>query len=403
MQPYKTYLNNLGIINALGSGKQAVVKYFLSDDPNTMSKFDDLLKGGSTWVGAVKEKLVSLPEVLKKYQCRNNQLIATAYQEIAEDVEALKARYGKDRIGVILGTSTSGIAAGEDALKYHQEQGYFPEEFEYSQQEIGNGSEFLAEYAGVSGAHYTVSTACSSSGKAFAAAYRLIQADMCDAVIVGGSDSLCKMTLNGFDCLDLVSQDICNPFSQNRKGLNIGEGAALFILSKQPSRIALSGIGESSDGHHISTPDPEAKGAENAIKQALDMAGHQVSGVGYINLHGTATGKNDEMESLVTHRVFGNQTPCSSTKSLLGHTLGAAAAHELGLCWLLLSEAYNPKHKLPAQIWDGVYDETLKPINITKPNSQFRHPVMMSNSFAFGGSNVSLVIEKNIDLKGDQL
>jgi 3-oxoacyl-[acyl-carrier-protein] synthase-1 len=222
---------------------------------------------------------------------------------------------------------------------------------------------------------------------------------MCDAVIVGGSDSLCKMTLNGFDCLDLISQDICNPFSQNRKGLNIGEGAALFILSKQTSGIALTGIGESSDGHHISTPDPEAKGAESAIKQALDMAGHQACDVGYINLHGTATGKNDEMESLVIHRIFGDQTPCSSTKSLLGHTLGAAAAHELGLCWLLLSEAYNPKQQLPEQVWDGVYDEGLMPINITKPNTQYINPIMMSNSFAFGGSNVSLVIEKNIQDK----
>ena len=402
MQQYKTYLNNLGIINALGSGKQAVATHFLSDNPNTMTQFDDLLKGGSTWVADVSEELVSLPGSLKKYQCRNNQLIATAYQEISEDVEALKVCYGKNRIGVILGTSTSGIAAGEEALKYHQEQGYFPEDFDYSQQEIGNCSEFLAKYAEVTGVHYTVSTACSSSGKAFAAAYRLIQADMCDAMIVGGSDSLCKMTLNGFDCLDLVSPDICNPFSQNRKGLNIGEGAALFILSKVPSDVILSGIGESSDGHHISTPDPDAIGAEMAIQQALRMSEHSVNEVGYINLHGTATGKNDEMESLVIHRVFGAQMPCSSTKSLLGHTLGAAAAQELGLCWLLLSEAYNPKHQLPAQVWDGVYDEALKSINITKPESQFTNPVMMSNSFAFGGSNVSLLIEKNIDLKGDR-
>lgn len=388
-----TYLNNLGIVNALGLTKREVIANLISNDQSNMLVYDELFSGNKTRVGTVTNTLKELPHKLAKFNCRNNQLIATAYASIAEDVECLKQKYGAHRIGVVLGTSTSGIASGEVAFEQYAHNGLFPESFEYSQQEIGNCSEFLAQYVGVTGIHYTISTACSSSGKAFVAADRLIKADHCDAVIVGGSDSLCQLTLNGFDSLDLLSESICNPFSVNRTGLNIGEGAALFILSKEPSAIKLIGTGEASDGYHITAPDPEGTGAKLAITQALQQANLKSTDIGYINLHGTGTEKNDAMESRAVYDLFGSETLCSSTKPLTGHTLGAAGAQELGLCWLLLSD-YNTDKLLPAHIWDRQKDPELSEINLLNKATRWTKPRFMSNSFAFGGSNVSLIIEK---------
>ncbi len=388
------YINRLGIINALGATKQKVVDALLNPDKSTMTSYNGLFSGNEAWVGAVTGSLKEIPAGLSRYDCRNNQLIATAYDEISHDVEALKEKFGQHRIGVVLGTSTSGIASGESALKYFQAHQCFPKSFDYVQQEIGSCSEFLAKYANVTGVHYTISTACSSSGKAFAVADRLIKSGFCDAVIVGGSDSLCELTLNGFDSLELMSSEICNPFSLNRSGLNIGEGAALFILSKEPSSIKLAGTGESSDGYHMTAPDPKGIGAKIAMEQSLKTANITADDIGYINLHGTATKKNDEMESLAVNEIFGEATLCSSTKPLHGHTLGAAGAVELGLCWLLLSEEYNLEKYLPVQIWDNVNDPSLLPINLIKEQVKWTKPRFMSNSFAFGGSNVSLIIEK---------
>ncbi len=386
------YLENLGIVNALGNTKASVCDNFLKNSQEGMFPYEGLISGKKTVVGSVHTSLVGLPDFLKKYHCRNNQLLATAYLQIEEEVSELKARYGKHRIGVILGTSTSGIASAEIAMAHYQKYNTFNESFDYKQQEIGSCSAFLSLYADITGVHYTVSTACSSSGKAIAEGARLIQAGFCDAVIAGGSDSLCGLTLNGFDSLELLSESICNPFSKNRRGLNIGEGAALFVLTKRKSHIKLSGIGEASDGYHIATPDPKGVGATLAIKQALQSANRTPNDIAYINLHGTATKKNDEMESYVVNTLFQKAPLCSSTKPLLGHTLGAAAAQELGLCWLLLSH-YNPTQLLPKHLWDSEADLTLPPINLVTENAHFKNPIFMSNSFAFGGSNVSLIIE----------
>ncbi|MFT6835860.1 MAG: 3-oxoacyl-[acyl-carrier-protein] synthase-1 [Francisellaceae bacterium] len=297
-------------------------------------------------------------------------------------------------MGIVLGTSTSGIGSSEHAWKAKQIDNKFPEKFNYAQQDIASCSTFLAQYADIQGVCYTISTACSSSGKAIAAADRLIKSGLCDAVITGGSDSLCELTLNGFDSLELVSAKICQPFSENRSGLNIGEGAALFILSKDPSEIKLSGIGESSDGYHISAPDPDGNGGKIAINQALKSANLQPQDIGYINLHGTATRKNDEVESKMVHDVFGDETYCSSTKPLIGHTLGAAGAHELAFCWLLLSAEYNPECRLPAHVWDKKYDSKLPKIGLMETEKKWQKRNFMSNSFAFGGSNISLIISR---------
>lgn len=390
----KTYLNNLGIINALGASKAVVAKNLLSNNQQGMVKTAPLCTGRTSRAGVVTAPLIEIPKQLANYNCRNNQLLATAYAEIADDVETLKERYGAHRITVVLGTSTSGIASGEAALKKFLETGAFPATFDYIQQEIGATSEFLSQYANITGPHYTISTACSSSGKAFASAQRLLEADLADAVIVGGSDSLCELTLNGFDSLELLSADYCNPFSKNRSGINIGEGAALFLLTKEKSEIAFIAAGESSDGHHMTAPDPTGRGAMLAIEDALKQANLDVDQIGYINLHGTGTQKNDEMESIAIDTLFKNKPPCSSTKPLIGHTLGAAAAQELGFCWLLLSSQYNPNQNLPAQLWDQQLDPALPELNFTKENSRWEKPYFLSTSFAFGGSNVCLIIEK---------
>jgi len=393
MKAVDTYLNNLGIASPLGVTQQSVCERLLSNDSGGLVRYKGLNSGRGTWVGRVQESLETIPEHLHCYNCRNNQLLITAYREIANDVELLKQKMGSDRIGIVLGTSTSGIASGEKAFADYMSTGIFPESFDYAQQEIGSASEFLAQYSGVTGINYSISTACSSSGKAIAAGQRLIHADLCDAVIVGGSDSICSITLNGFDALELVSSNICKPFSSNRRGLNIGEGAALFVMTKEPSAIKLSSAGESSDGYHASTPDPTGNGAKRAIEEALHKAALTPQDISYINLHGTATQKNDEMESLAVYEMFPHNPYCSSTKPLTGHALGAASAIELAICWLLLSE-YNPNKKLPKQISDFQEDLNLSPINLLSTESQFDKPCFMSNSFGFGGSNVSLIIEK---------
>jgi 3-oxoacyl-[acyl-carrier-protein] synthase-1 len=272
-----------------------------------------------------------------------------------------------------------------------QEQGEFPAHYDYRQQEIYNLAEFISEELGTTGICITISTACSSSAKAFKTAQEYIDSGLADAAIIGGVDTLCGMTINGFHALNSTSQGVCQPSSANRDGINIGEAAALAIVSKVPAKVRLLGVGESSDAHHMSAPHPEGEGAVVAMQSALNAAHYSANDVDYINLHGTATPKNDAMEAIAVAKVFGNSTPCSSTKGLIGHTLGAAGATEIGLCWLLLNDEsgfYAP------HIWDNVVDETIPLLNLTNIGEKKSCPIRscLSNSFAFGGNNVSVLI-----------
>lgn len=254
---------------------------------------------------------------------------------------------------------------------------------------------FIKDYLQLQGPAYCVSTACSSSGKVFASARSLIENDLCDAVIVGGSDSLCDMTLNGFDSLEAISSELCLPFSANRKGINIGEGAALFIMSRQKSQVALLGVGESSDAHHISAPHPEGAGAVSSMQMALSDAGISSNDVGYLNLHGTGTELNDLMEGKAVHQVLPTTTIVSSTKPLTGHTLGAAGATELAFCWLALNQQ-GPKYSLPKHAYDGHYDQEIPPLTLASSETHCSDlSIAMSNSFAFGGNNVSVIIGRS--------
>ena len=349
---------------------------------------DDLVAGRSVRVGEVIMDLPAIEADLPAYVSRNNRLLCAAIAQIRPEIDAAVARHGADRIGIVLGTSTAGIGEGERAVATLLTAGAFHADYDYRQQEISSPGEYLRRALKLGGPAWTVSTACTSSAKALASARRLLDTGLCDAVIVGGVDSLCSLTLNGFAALESVSRQLCNPSSKNRDGINIGEGAAVFLMSREPGPVCVLGIGESSDAFHISGPDPEGRGAELALRQAL--AGVDMAAVDYLNLHGTATPQNDLMESHAVHRVLGGTVPCSSTKPLVGHTLGAAGATELAFCWMLLTETGTAP--LPPHVWDGAADPALAPLNLCTPGMQRDCRITASNSFAFGGNNICVVL-----------
>ncbi len=387
------HLAALGIVCALGRGKEAVARGLFRGDTSGLRLEEGWLANRPARVGRIEGDLTEVPPVFWKDASRNTRILLTALQEIRGEVEAAIARHGRDRVGVVLGTSTSGIEAAERAVAHHLAQGSLPPEFHYQQQEIGRLAPFLAEYLGLTGPALTVSTACTSSGKAVVSARQLLELDLCDAVITGGSDSLCKLTLNGFSALESATPTLCNPLSRNRAGINVGEGAALFLLTREPSELALRGAGASSDAHHVSSPDPSGRGAEAAMQAALRDAGLGPEAVGYLNLHATATPKNDEMESRATAAVFPGGVPCSGTKPLTGHALGASAALELAFGWLALHPKWNPERRLPPHRWDGEADPGLPALNLVDADSRLGPGrVVLSNSFAFGGNNLSLAL-----------
>ncbi|QYJ88128.1 beta-ketoacyl-[acyl-carrier-protein] synthase family protein [Shewanella mesophila] len=384
-------ITHLGLCTPLGQTPEQVLTHLLEGNTDGMQWRDDLIPNTQVLVGQVDAVLPEIPEHFKRFRSRNNQLLLAAAQQIEQQVELAKTQYGTERIGIILGTSTSGIARGENALAYRMEHGVLPDDYLYSKQELGNSCDFLQHYFELSGPCYTVSTACSSSAKVFASAKRLLNAGVCDMVIVGGADSLCKLTLNGFHSLESISKGHCQPFSINRDGINIGEGAALFTLVRGKSEIMLAGVGESSDAHHISAPHPEGTGAIAAIEMALKDANIDAYQIDYINLHGTATMKNDAMESRALAKVFGQSLPMmSSTKPLSGHALGAAGAIEAAFCFLLLSKL-NVTGRMPPQLGDHLWDENNPLLPFVQSNMHTKLNYIMSNSFAFGGSNASVI------------
>lgn len=385
------FLPALGLISVFGADPARTLRRVLEGATAQMSPVADLLSGRSTLAGRVTAALPGVREDLAEFDCRNNRLALAALAQIEGAVQAAAETLGRNRVAVVLGTSTSGIAEGEDAVLHHQNGGSAPAGFHYRQQEIGTIAEFVARTLGLDGIRYTISTACSSSAKALATGRRLIEAGLCDAAVVGGCDTLCRLTLNGFDALEAVSPGLSNPFSVNRDGINLGEGAAFFLMTRAEAEIALLGAGESSDGYHVSAPDPTGAGVVAAMEAALLDARLGKARVGYLNLHGTGTIHNDAMEGKGVAAVLGDTIPCSATKPMTGHTLGAAGAVELGLCWLLLSQL-NPGRKLPPHVWDGCADPGIPPIRLAGRGDTYEAPVMMSNSFAFGGSNVSLVL-----------
>lgn len=388
------YLHALGILNALGDDAQSMRAGLYAGSAAGMVPRDNFVPGRTVHVGAVRTKLLPVEPDLVMHASRNIRILRTALEQIRPAVDAAIARYGATRIGAVLGSSTSGAAEGARAFAAWLRDGRFPMSYDYRQQEVSAPTEYLRKLLGISGPAWSVSTACTASTKAFSSARRLLTSGLCDAVIVGGVDSLCPLTLNGFHALESVSRARCNPFSQNRDGISIGEGAALFLMSREPGPVSVLGIGESSDAHHISAPDPAGRGAEIAMLQALEQAGVAASAVDYVNLHGTATRQNDLMESRVVARVLGTAVPCSSTKPLVGHTLGTAGAIEAGFCWMLLTE--SEPAGLPPHVWDGVADPELAPVYLcSRDEAPRKCQITLSNSFAFGGNNACLILGRS--------
>jgi len=312
--------------------------------------------------------------------------------EFEHSVMAAREKYGPARIGVFVGTSTSGILETEIAYRGRDASGALPADFRYpTTHNTFSLAWFVQSYFGLTGPSMAISTACSSSAKAFGNATRMIAAGLCDAAVVGGADSLCLTTLYGFGSLGLLSAVGCRPFDADRDGISIGEGAGMVLLEKTAGRrtadsIALLGFGESSDAYHMSTPHPEGLGARMAMERALTSAGLRPGAVDYINLHGTGTRSNDATEDKAVCAVFGNDTPCSSTKGWTGHTLGACGAIEAIICALAIERGF-----MPGSVNTRTVDPTLG-LRYLLGNRRQRLAVAMSNAFGFGGTNCSLVI-----------
>lgn len=382
------YIHAYSLINALGRGKDEVSAALEAWRTRGTSPLDGehwtLVDDRTSPVGRVRQPLPAV--TIAPYDSRNNRLLLAALADIEDEVNAAITRVGSQRLALVLGTSTSGIGEAEAAVAASERGETLPPQFDYVQQELGSPSLFLAAHLGLEGPAMTISTACSSSARAFITARRLLASSQADVVLVGGADSLCGLTLNGFDSLESLSEQRCQPFAAGRDGINIGEGAALFLVSMEPAPLALLGDGESSDAWHISAPHPQGEGAERAMRMALTRAGLEAERIGYVNAHGTATRLNDEMESRALARLFPNKVPVSSTKVLTGHTLGAAGATEAALCCLLIERG------LPLPPQGETADPALAPIALVQEQGPV--DIIMSNSFAFGGNNVSLIFGK---------
>ena len=350
--------------------------------------------GVDTWVGAVPGELPPLGPSLRGYESRQARIAQLVTVPLIPAIERAKRRWGAGRVGLILGTSTAGIAESERAWAHHRDHGQLPDSFTLERQHALYATvEIVRRLTGVRGPGYVVSTACSSSGKVFASARRLLAAGIVDAVVVGGIDSLCKLTVRGFASLEVLSPDPCRPFSSERRGINIGEGGALLLLERpgpgvEGLGVDLLGVGESSDAHHMTAPHPEGLGARAAMQRALLGAGVDPEEVDQINVHGTGTTMNDETESSAIRQLFGDQSGLSvvATKGYTGHMLGAAGATEA-----VFVAATIERGELPASVGAAPLDPALG-VGVELERRARATRRVLSNSLAFGGSNVSVLL-----------
>ena len=400
------YLSKPGFVSAAGDSKNPLdfIKNLASGNQGGIKKVDCGLVGEegvkSFYVGKIPdEKLCPTGD---KFDMRVLQILNFALSEINEVVQKALSLYGKERVGVCIGSCDNGSFLSFAGHKSFFETGAFPQDYDLKIQGADYPATFTSEKFGARGISLAFSTACSSSASAIIKAKELIEAGLCDAVVAGGVDVVSDTVLLGFDSLEAISHEKTNPFSKNRSGINLGEGAGVFLLSKDDldnTGIVLAGCGESSDASHMTAPLADGSGAEQAMRAALGNAGLQAEDIDYINLHGTGTHLNDSMEGKGVELVFGKRkVPCSSTKPLTGHTLGAAGSLELAACFYAIKEQL-----LPCHLWDGVRDEEIPELSLVEKNacgtgsaaSEKRISCCMSNSFAFGGCNASLIIRGN--------
>ena len=347
----------------------------------------------ATWIGRVAGlESTLLPRPLAAWDCRNDRLAWLGLQGdgFIDAVHGARERHGAARVAVVLGTSTSSIGATEDAYRALDADGAFPADnrnpLVHTPHSLGS---FVREALALEGPCVTVSTACSSSAKVFAAAERMLRLGLVDAALVGGVDTLCGSVLFGFNALQLVSAEPCRPFDAERSGISIGEAAGFALLERDDAgddaAPRLLGYGESSDAHHMSTPHPDGLGAERALDDALARAGIDAAAVDHINLHGTASAKNDEVEAALVARRFPATTHASSTKGVTGHTLGAAGIVEAAATLLAIEHGWKPG-TVNTRVLDPVCGPQLRTAGVAG-----RVRVGLSNSFGFGGNNCVLV------------
>nr|WP_040357323.1 beta-ketoacyl-ACP synthase [Colwellia piezophila] len=395
-------LHDLGIICSLGKDKLSVLTNLIASTNAEQSNAEFLslnsnllVDGQALYVGQVNAELPCLANEKEHFDSRNNQLALAALTQIMPTITALKTQIKSARIAVVIGTSTSGILEGEQARKSHLASGVMPIDFHYSSQEMIAPADFIASKLDAQGPVYSISTACSSSAKALSSAKMILECDLADIVICGGVDTLSQLPCNGFKSLESTAQTYCNPFGSERDGINLGEGAALFVMSQKPADIELLSVGESSDAYHVSAPEPNGVGALAAMKKALNSANIDVQQLDYLNLHGTGTPKNDDMEAKAVAAFCQQSVSAGSTKRFTGHTLGAAGAIEAGLTWLLLSDL-NTNLLIPANKNNGDIDPTLSKFKVSSGEKLDNLSLCLSNSFAFGGSNISLILGKRV-------
>jgi len=381
------------LLTAMGSGLEENWRSLCTGksglEPCNFFDISDL----KTWVGEIKGlDEFSLGDRFSEFDCRNNRLAMLGLEQdgFIESVRQAISQYGRHRIGVFIGTSTSGMHQTEQAyLACNNNFTNLPAWYRYeTTQNIYSIAEFVRAYTASEGPSVAISTACSSSAKVFATAYRAIYSGLCDAAIVGGVDTLCLTTLYGFHSLQLLSENQCRPSDVTRNGISIGEAAGFALLhrARDSGGLALLGYGESSDAYHMSTPHPGGEGAVLAMQSALRTAKLSAEQIDYINLHGTATIANDLSEALAVERIFGHSIPCSSTKAWTGHTLGAAGIVEVIISLLCLQHGFMPRSLNTRQI-----DPDIR-INILMENRLQAVNAVLSNSFGFGGSNASLIL-----------
>jgi len=389
------YLRHITLASSIGIGLAATL-HALRERRSGLAPCAFETADLNTFIGQVTDgALGPVREDLHRFDSRNNRIAQLALQQDGFAAAAAQARrrYGPARLGVFLGTSTSGMLETELAYRRREpDTGALPADFEYASRHNTYAlAAFVQAWLELRGPSMVVSTACSSSVKVFAAAARAIAAGLCDAAIVGGADSLCLTTLYGFHALGLVSSAPCRPFDRDRSGISIGEGAGFALLAPEgdATDVRLLGTGESADAYHMSTPHPEGLGARMAMERALESAGFEPGAIDYINLHGTATRTNDESEGHAVHALFGASTPCSSTKGWTGHALGASGIIEAAICWLALQHGF-----MPGSCHTHVKDPALD-VNYLLDNRSVGPARIMSNSFGFGGTNCSIVLGRS--------
>ncbi len=373
-------------LNALGSTRAEILDALATGRTGLGPPAIDL--PFETAAGSVTARLPELEGDLARWSTRIARMAAHLVRDLDEPLRETRARWRPERIAVLLGTSTAGAETTEHAYREYVERGALPDEYDFRRQHTyGAVLHVVAELAGARGPAWMVSTACTSSAKPFATAQRLIAADVIDAAIVGGFDTLCTLTLTGFHALGALDREPCRPFRIDRRGISIGEGGALAVVDRggEP-RVLVEGVGETSDAYHISAPHPEGRGARAAMEEALAQAGCRPEDVDHVNAHGTGTRLNDAAEAIAIASALGEQVPVVSTKGYTGHTLGAAGAIEVAFAAYVIEEGWIP----PSLHSDPVDPELTIHVPTTVTHGRFRR--VLSNSFAFGGNNVSLLL-----------